>query len=254
MTEFTRSGWTFAQVPIAVLRDAISDGAKVLFGYLAWRQGNSDTAWPSVACIADDLGIGSRVVQRRVRELEARGWLTVHPRTGRSNLYTIHAERQTPVTNGTGDKSDATPVENDTPTPVKNDTQNDSHVNDSKPTAAAQPPDASHRAIYSALRKVCCVDDSLKSIQGRLNRVAKEIRASGNYKANDILRWYGHGGWWYRDYWLGQKGERPKPELIPKTLGEARAAERARETVSAPLAWSSALTGERSDGRTATLD
>lgn len=253
-TTFTKDGWTFAQVPIGLMLDkTLSDGAKVLFAYLAWRQGTSDNAWPSVGRMADDMNVSNRAIQRRVRELQDQGWLTVTERSGHSNLYTIHA---TPQRDNSVASPVPTPDASDTPTPDTSVTQNDSHLNDKKPTAATQRrkaktgTDTQHRAIYSALRTVCYLDDSLESNQGRLNRTAKEIRASGKYTADDIVRWYGRDGWWYRHYWKGQKGERPEPEMIPKTLGEARLAMAVRQerTVAAPVGWSSALTGERNNG------
>ena len=251
-TTFTKEGWTFAQVPIGLMLDkALSDGAKVLFGYLAWRQGTSDNAWPSVGRMASDMNVSNRAIQRRVRELQDQGWLTVTERSGHSNLYTIHATPER-------DKSVASPVPtpdaSDTPTPDTSVTQNDSQLNDKdKPTAATHPRasrnNPPHQAFYSAIKTVCYLDDSLKSNQGRLNRTAKEIRDSGRYTPNDILRWYGRNGWWYRKHWMGQKGNRPEPELIPKTLGEARAAEQPRApATAAPVGWSSALTGERNNG------
>jgi hypothetical protein len=137
-----KSGWTFAQVPIVVYQDRkLSDGAKVLFSYLAWRQGQHDCAWPSVTTMAEDLGISDRAVQRRITELEARGWLTVVRRTGHSSQYTIYATRQggdaavTPDTNDTTD-GDATV----TPSGDASVTHNDRRENDKRLNAASAAP------------------------------------------------------------------------------------------------------------------
>ena len=111
-------GWTFAQVPIALIMEPeMSSSAKVLFCYLVWRQGTKDNSWPSMRTMAKDMYVREKTVREWTRELEDAGYLSIEHRNGHSNLYVIHAEKQTPN-------------KNVTPTPNKNVTQNYNHLND----------------------------------------------------------------------------------------------------------------------------
>ena len=87
-----KKGWNFAQVPVWVLCDTrLDDGAKILFAYLDWRQGESDGSWPSVARMAADLGVAEITIQRRLRMLESYGYLETEQRAGRSSFYALNA-------------------------------------------------------------------------------------------------------------------------------------------------------------------
>lgn len=124
--ELGLDGWTFAQVPIALITDkAISDGARVLFAYLVWRQGTHRAAWPSMARIAADLGISASTARRRIQELEDRGWLTVEERVGTSNLYMLHAERHGCKNDTPPVTADSSPLSEMTSPPIMTDTQNE---------------------------------------------------------------------------------------------------------------------------------
>ena len=60
------------RVPLSLLeRDAVSDGAKLLYGYLAWRAGDKGYCWPGEERIAKDLGKSVPTVRRRLKELES---------------------------------------------------------------------------------------------------------------------------------------------------------------------------------------
>jgi hypothetical protein len=124
--EIILSGWTYAQVPAALLLDhAVRDGAKTLFAYLVWRQGQNEKAWPSVETMRKDIGVKSaRTIQAYVGALESAGWLTVRSRRGSSNLYTVHATKQT-----TADPCSELhpPPQIVAPPPANTCTQNDSH-------------------------------------------------------------------------------------------------------------------------------
>lgn len=146
---FRKKGWTFAQVPIwAVCDPNISDGALRLLAYLAWRQGNDNSCWPSVSRMAQDLRSSPKTIQRRLRELEETGYLVTRHRRGRSNEYTLVADpdgasekhiptarrEQTPVRTdrgtppkltGTPVKSDQGPRSNLSGTPVRSDAHDD---------------------------------------------------------------------------------------------------------------------------------
>ena len=242
-----------------------------VFG-VVWRycQRRYQECYAAQQTLADHLGITRQTLNKHLTGLVEAGYLEdVTPaREGQPHTYRL-TNKRTPgaVTVGApvkeADTPKAEPVKDFDTTckgngqvPVKDfDTRSTTQERkrSKKPTAATHPRasrnNPPHQAFYSAIKTVCYLDDSLKSNQGRLNRTAKEIRDSGRYTPNDILRWYGRNGWWYRKHWMGQKGSRPEPEMIPKTLGEARAAEQPRApATAAPVGWSSALTGERNNG------
>ncbi|NQV32550.1 MAG: helix-turn-helix domain-containing protein [Phycisphaeraceae bacterium] len=82
---------TWGAVPIAAIVDpAISRSALRVLGYLSWRQGNKKAAWPSIKCIADDLQLDTRTVQRSLDVLEEKGLIirTYPDRQGRGSVIT----------------------------------------------------------------------------------------------------------------------------------------------------------------------
>ena len=131
MPRLIKKGWNFAQVPVWVLCDTrLDDGAKILFAYLDWRQGESDGSWPSVARMAADLGVAEITIQRRLRMLESYGYLETEQRAGRSSFYALNAGNEeaqtfTPRKNDTPSEShppqkcNPTPLISDTPPPSK---------------------------------------------------------------------------------------------------------------------------------------
>ncbi len=91
--KFTKKGWWFAQTPIWTICDPnLSDGALRLFSYLAWRQGNDSSCWPSVPTMARDLDISEDTIRRRLRELEHNSYLITTHRIGRSSDYSLIAD------------------------------------------------------------------------------------------------------------------------------------------------------------------
>ena len=112
-TKLLATGWTFAQVPIsAMLRKDVSDGAKTLLTYMCWRRNQDGDAWPSIATMAEDMGVTGSTARRRAKELVDRGLAVVTERPGRTSIYHVVADdpRQTPPTS-----SSDTPSANDTP-------------------------------------------------------------------------------------------------------------------------------------------
>ena len=58
-------------IPASIYRrDGLSLPAKLVYGYLAMRQGRSSKAWPSVAAIAEDLDIDRKTAMRAAGDLE----------------------------------------------------------------------------------------------------------------------------------------------------------------------------------------
>lgn len=85
------SGWTWAQVPNmeTFLTANVSDGARVLLVYMCWRRSQEGALWPSVRSMAQDLGVSSRVIHRRLRELETEELIRKTERPGRTSLYHV---------------------------------------------------------------------------------------------------------------------------------------------------------------------
>ena len=68
-------------------------------------------------------------------------------------------------------------------------------------------------AAAQALAKVCKMD--FQRNQKRLFREAKAIGMT----AEEILRYYGDGGWWYTNDWRGRVGHPPSTSTIRETWG-----------------------------------
>ena len=114
--KLTKKGWIFAQTPIWAACDTrIPNGAYRLLVYLDWRQGNDECSWPAVATIARDLSIHPDTVRRRLRQLEASGYLITRHRGGRSSQYFLVADpdnasdKYTPTPRSVAGGEDASP-------------------------------------------------------------------------------------------------------------------------------------------------
>jgi DNA-binding transcriptional regulator YhcF (GntR family) len=111
------SGWTFCQIPITTTQDSdLSDGAFRLLVYLAWRQGNKDNTWPLLATMAQDLGVSTDTVGRRLKKLEQAGYVKIDRRAGKSSIYevsTMPAEMQVTAPQECGSTDSKSAVHND---------------------------------------------------------------------------------------------------------------------------------------------
>ncbi len=75
-----------------VNRRDLTGGAKVVWGVLRDRQGQSGWAWPSLRRLGQDAGMSSTTVVKAIRQLEARSLIVVNrfgQGSGRSNKYQI---------------------------------------------------------------------------------------------------------------------------------------------------------------------
>ncbi|MBU1173439.1 MAG: helix-turn-helix domain-containing protein [Proteobacteria bacterium] len=250
------TGWTFAQVPIWLLcNEGISDGAKTLFAYLKYRQGTDAACWPSKQTIADDLGVSTETVGRRLGELDAHGYVVRHTRRGRSTLYEMLAEpegekerweakvevrkeKSNPLSKMTHVKNDVPlPPKSDTPPPLKNDPHDDTHKRESitenfaagaatpsEPSPTPPPkepkPPTPAQEMFNALADLCQYDLALLSGKDRgiLNRVGKQLRDNG--KTPKHLAQFAR--YWYAADWRGQKGQAPTPHDVPSNWGRAK--------------------------------
>lgn len=89
----------FAVLPAHLARNGkIGLAAKGLLLALSSYADKAGRAWPSLATLAEDVGLGPRQVQRHLRRLEVDGWITIHqrrtPAGGQtSSLYALRFDR-----------------------------------------------------------------------------------------------------------------------------------------------------------------
>lgn len=85
-----------------------------------------------------------------------------------------------------------------------------------KKTAASLP-----WAMAKALIEVFKLPEALAN-PNRYLRFAEKLLAEG-YTPENIRDWYGDGGWWYKEYWLGRDNNSPPTQnLIVTTIESAR--------------------------------
>lgn len=78
----------FSKVPAALTHDTrISDGAVRLYAHMHWRYGSNCQNFEGRRRMAEYLGVSEKTIGKRVRELEAAGWVIVverdyNPKTG----------------------------------------------------------------------------------------------------------------------------------------------------------------------------
>ena len=85
----TAKGWTL--VPNLVLRESVvSAGAKLVYALLLSYAWHNDYCFPGQGRLAEDCGKTQGWVSQRMRELQARGYLTIQRRgQGKTNIYTL---------------------------------------------------------------------------------------------------------------------------------------------------------------------
>jgi len=111
-------------------------------------------------------------------------------------------------------KADNTPTEKgNKPRPLTETTPKITAETTSEELPAAQVPLEEkelppHQDMFGAICEVTKADPKLRSIQGRVARLGKEMREAG-YTAADVRRVFGEGGWWYTEHWKGKRGECP---------------------------------------------
>jgi hypothetical protein len=243
------TGWTFAQIPVWLLTNTeLSDGAKVMFAYLKYRQGKDAACWPSYSAIAQDLGITERTAMNRAAELENAGYIERQRRPGRSNLFVLKAapegeperwieqeqNRQGGENNfGRGVKKvsgggenrfthdDTHEQEHDTTYPSG---EENVHVatlpgfskeSPDSPGPAEDEPDG--RAWFVALARTCSVNlkTASQSMRGQLGQSSKILRTAGASpdQIADFRRW------WDRHDWRGKQGQAPLPHQVRNEWG-----------------------------------
>ena len=92
-------GFTFVQIPMWLLACCdVEPQAKVIYGYLVWRQGRNPKCWPSVDRIAVDLQISRASVLRHLARLEELRYIHITRTPGRANEYTVDGDPPDMVT------------------------------------------------------------------------------------------------------------------------------------------------------------
>ena len=98
----------FTQIPNFILRNPnLSAGAKVAYSLFLSYAWHNDSCFPGQDRLADDMGMSRVRVTQLIAELELAGMVTIQRRgQGKTNLYTIHFQVQSP-----GDNSRRKPPE-----------------------------------------------------------------------------------------------------------------------------------------------
>ena len=81
----------FTQVPNFILKNKkLSVGEKMTFAMFLSYAWNNERCFPGQEKLADDIGAGVRSVNRFIKGLEAKGFLTIQRRgLGKTNIYTL---------------------------------------------------------------------------------------------------------------------------------------------------------------------
>jgi hypothetical protein len=87
-------------------------------------------------------------------------------------------------------------------------------------TTADKKPSAETVTLYPVAEAIATVCNmSLEKNRGMLFKEAKLLHES----ADEIIRQYGPGGWWYASDWRGKKEQPPRPAQIRETWGAWKA-------------------------------
>ena len=81
----------FTQVPNFILKNKkLTVGEKMTFAMFLSYAWNNERVFPGQERLADDIGAGVRSVNRFIKGLEAKGFLTIQRRgLGKTNIYTL---------------------------------------------------------------------------------------------------------------------------------------------------------------------
>ena len=82
----------FTAVPNFILKNKkLSVGEKMTYAMFISYAWHNNQCFPGQERLADDMGAGVRSVNRFIKGLEAKGFLTIQRRgLGKTNLYTLH--------------------------------------------------------------------------------------------------------------------------------------------------------------------
>ncbi len=97
----------FIQVPLDILeRQDLTGTAKLIFGYLQFKQGKNGKAWPGHRHIAEHCGTTRPAVARAIKHLEDKHLLKVYrTNNGRGHKYTISNETLPVPPEASGDET-----------------------------------------------------------------------------------------------------------------------------------------------------
>lgn len=111
-------------MPLAVLASDATPQEKLFVLAIYHHDWDGEKAWPSMARISKITSFSPRTLERARKALEARGWLKVDPRIGRSNNYSLDIPDMTldecnaalsPRHTGGGIEADPRPTDGGTP-------------------------------------------------------------------------------------------------------------------------------------------
>lgn len=190
----------------------------VLIALADYAADDGESVYPSLDTVRKKTSLSVRAVQIATKSLEEKGYLELRKRGGgrTSNRWRIVVEK---VFEG---RTTFTPEvqyvhpsgEVDSPDPVVNQ----------YPTKGETPPSYQVKSdakvdlfpIANAIAEVTGL--SLKVSKGRIFKAAKELSADPEITAALILRLYSPGGAWYKENWIGKRGEKPAVNQIAETI------------------------------------
>lgn len=230
---------------------------------LADHSNDDGVCWPSIERISQRSRISRRETQYILKELETRGYITIHREPGRSNYFIIHAQ---PV-QSVAPVQPIAPVQPVAPhpcSPLHPPVQPIAHESSLEPSSeslfpdAAQTPPAapvkpasirkgkraskpepvaaSEKAerprdlLFDALAEVCGLDPSIKTNASQIGKAKRELTGADPPYTETHVRNFGK--WWLSDDWRKRNTPIPSvPQLLQKiaqgahyTNGDARAA------------------------------
>lgn len=198
-------GW--AKVPSALILSDLPAGALRLYAYLAWRQGENESAWPSYTRIADDLGICRRSVASYAAQLEARGWLSRDGTRGAVNHYQVILS--------------CTSANIAPPTRAKRDTHEQDPLNKKQPTRAGAKKrgvgDPRVAPLIREIAEVCQIDLAIPQNWKWLGKEAKDL-LTGHYDIEQIRQFQ---AWWLSDEWRATHTPIPTVKKLRELIGQA---------------------------------
>jgi len=184
--------------------------------------------WPTIETLAHKIRMTKRSVMRLVQALEKRGDLHV-VRSNRNNRYVVIMNKSMEQINvvletrkdAIGDKlspdnisrdEDVTPIGD---TSVTSTGDKDVTLIINEPSIESSIDGRSH---FMALSKLCVVDLNVATNvqKQQLGQSAKKLKKAG--VTSEQIDTFGK--WWYKENWLGKKGQPPTPAQVRNEWGK----------------------------------
>lgn len=217
-----------------------------------WRycQMEGNKCFASQKKLADDLGVSTKTIERRLKLLVSEGYLVdltpdrrhqthEYKPTGKAGIRLkaeAYDETESPTskTLSRTSKTESRTRSDSLSVKESNKKQNNKQPKKQKSLAPPKPkqkrmPKEISIPLVAALAGVTGIDETMDGNYGHLVKYAKDLW-QGGYKPRDIATTFGPGGNWYKRDWRGKKKQKPTPAdvtmNIKQYLDQAREAER----------------------------